>query len=144
MAIQLLRGHVKEVTSPDKHGGVDCRLGSYNIKMNGDLVSSIGQGDDILLACEQCNDGYHGLAVKNIDQGKTAQIDPTNKILLLAGSVFLCTLGFVLDFQAVSSGIMVRSIDTIIGSIGLIGIVITVRRLFIISRAGTWVRHVKI
>ena len=144
MAIQLLRGHVKGVSSPDKHGGVGCLLGSYTIKVNGDLVSSIGQGDDILLACEQRNDGYHGLAVKNIDQGKTAQIDPTNKILLLAGSVFLCTLGFVLDFQAVSSGIMVRSIDTIIGSIGLIGIVITVRRLFIISRAGTWVRHVKI
>ena len=144
MAIQLLRGHVKEVTSPDKHGGVDCRLGSYNIKMNGDLVSSIGHGDDILLACEQRNDGYHGLAVKNIDKGKTAQIDLTNKILLLAGSVFMCTLGFVLDFQAEGSGVMARSIDTIIGCIGLIGMGITLRRLFIITRAGTWVRHAEL
>ena len=141
MAIELLRGHVKEVTSPDKHGKVNCQLGSYNIKVNGDLVSSIGQGDDIILACEQSNDGYHALEVKNIDKGKTAQIDPTNKILLLAGSVFVCLLGFVLNFQAESSSVMVRSIDTVIGLIGLIGIGITLRRLFIITRAGTWVRH---
>jgi len=144
MAIELLRGHVKEVTSPDKHGKVDCQLGSYNIKVNGDLVSSIGQGDDILLACEQRNDGYHGLAVKNIDKGKMAQIDPTNKILLLAGSVFVCMLGFVLHFQAEGSSTMVRSIDTIIGFIGLTGIGITLRRLFIITRAGTWVRHAEL
>ena len=141
MAIQLLRGHVKEVTSPDKHGKVNCQLGSYNIKVNGDLVSSIGRGDDILLACEQCSDGYHALAVKNINKGKMAQIDPTNKILLLAGSVFVCLLGFVLDFQAESSSVMVRSIDTVIGLIGLIGIGITLRRLFLITRAGTWVRR---
>lgn len=141
MAIQLLRGHVKDVSSPDKHGAVGCQLGKYNVKVYGDLVSSIGKGDDILLACEQRNDVYHALAVKNIDKGKTAQVDPTNSILFMVASAFVCILGFVLNLQAESSGIIVQSMDMIVGFIGLIGIGISLRRLFLITRAGTWVRH---
>jgi hypothetical protein len=144
MAIQLLRGHVRDLTIPDKHGGVSCQLGKCTVKVYGDLVSSIGKGDDILLACVQRSDVYHALAVKNIDKGKTAQIDPTNNILILAGSVFVCMLGFVLDLQAESSGIIVQSMDMIVGFIGLIGIGISLRRLFLITRAGTWVRHAEV
>jgi hypothetical protein len=140
MAIQLLRGHVKDISSPDKHGAVGCQLGKYNIKIYGDLVSSIGKGDDVLLACDQRNDFFRALAVKNIDKNKMVQIDPTNSILLLAASVFVCLLGFVLDLQAGGSGIAVQSVYLIAGFIGLIGIVITLRRLFLITRAGTWIR----
>ena len=141
MAIQLLRGHVKDISSPDKHGAVGCQLGKYNIKIYGDLVSSIGKGDDVLLACDQRNDFFRALAVKNIDKNKMVQIDPTNSILLLAASVFVCMLGFVLELQAGSSSTTVQSMDMIMGFIGLIGIGITLRRLFLITRAGTWVRR---
>ena len=144
MAIELLRGHVKDVTTPDKHGGVSCQLGKCTVKVNGDLVSSLAKGDDILLACVQRSDAYHALAVKNIDKGKIAQIDPTNSILFLAGSVFVCMLGFVLNLQGESSGIIVQSMEMIIGFIGLIGIGISLRRLFLITRAGTWVRHAEV
>jgi hypothetical protein len=144
MAIQLLRGHVKDISSPDKHGAVGCRLGKYDIKVYGDLVSGLGKGDDVLLACEQRNDTFRALAVKNIDKNKMVQIDPTNSILLLAASFFVCMLGFVLDLQAEGSSITVRSMDVIVGSIGLIGIGITLRRLFLITRAGIWVRGAEV
>ena len=140
MAIQLLRGHVKDISSPDKHGAVDCQLGKYNIKVYGDLVGGIGKGDDVLLACEERNDGFRALAVKNIDKNKMVQIDPTNSILLLAASFFICMLGFVLDLQAEGSSITIKAMDTIVGFIGLVGLGITLRRLFLITRAGTWVR----
>ena len=140
MAIQLLRGHVKEISSPDKHGTVGCQLGKYNIKVYGDLVGGIGKGDDVLLACEERNDGFRALAVKNIDKNKMVQIDPTNSILLLAASFFICMLGFVLDLQAEGSSITIKAMDTIVGFIGLVGLGITLRRLFLITRAGTWVR----
>lgn len=141
MAIELLRGHVKDVSLPDKHGAVDCSIGKYNIKIYGDLVSSIAKGDDILLACVQRNDGYHALAVKNIDKDKSAQIDPTNNILFMAASAFVCMLGFILGLQAVTSGVVVRSVDMTMAFIGLIGMGITLRRLFLITRAGAWVRR---
>ena len=141
MAIQLLRGHVKKVTSPDKHGRADCQLGTYSVKLYGGLAGNIGTGDDILLACELRKTDYRALAVKNIDTGKTTQIDPTNSILFLAASFFLCMLGFVLVLQAEGSSVVVQSMDMTLGFIGLIGIVINLRRLFLITRAGTWVRH---
>jgi hypothetical protein len=144
MAIELLRGHVKEITPPDKRGKVDCKLGNYDIQIDGDLSGGIAKGDDILLACEQRKGAYHALAVRNIDKNKMRQIDPTNSILFLAAGIFVCTLGFVLDFQAEFSSIMVRSIDTAVGLIGLIAIVVTLRRLLIITRASAWVRHADI
>jgi hypothetical protein len=141
MAIQLLRGHVKDVSSPDKHGAVDCLMGKYSVKVYADLVSSIGKGDDILLACEQRNDVYRALAVKNVDKDKTAQIESTNSILLMAASGFVCMLGFVLSQQADNSSVIVQSIYMTLAFIGLIGLGITLRRLFLITRAGNWVRR---
>jgi hypothetical protein len=139
MAIQLLRGHVKDVTSPDDHGIGGCHIGKYNVKVNGDLVSSIGKGDDILLAGELRNDIFHAMAVRNIDKGKTAQIDCTNNILLMGASGFVCMLGFVLALKAINSGGVVQSLDMVLAFVGMIGMGITLRRLFLITRASNWV-----
>jgi hypothetical protein len=139
MAMQLLRGHVKDVTSPDKHGAAACHIGKYNVKVYSDLVSSIGKGDDILLAGELRDDVFHALAVKNVDKNKTAQIDGTNNILLLGASSFLCMLGLVLGLKAVNSGGVVESLDMAMAFIGLIGMGISFRRLFLITRASNWV-----
>ena len=139
MAIQLLRGHVIDVSSPDKHGAGGCHIGKYNVKVYSDLVSSIGKGDDILLAGELRNDVFHALAVKNVDKGKTAQIDGTNNILFMGASAFVCMLGFVLALKAINSGGVVQSIDTVMAFLGLIGMGITLRRLFLITRAANWV-----
>lgn len=141
MALQLMRGHVKEISSRDKHGAMTCHIGQCKVKVYGDLVSSIATDDDVLFACEQRNDVFHMLAVKNIDNGKMAQVDPTNTILLMAASAFVCLLGFILDSQAENSSALVRSIDTSLGVIGLVGILVTLRRLFVITRAGKWVRR---
>lgn len=139
MAIQLLRGHVKDVTSPDSHGTGGCHIGEYNVKVNGDLVSSIGKGDDILLAGELRNDIFHAMAVKNIDKGKTAQIDCTNSILIMGAFAFLFMLGAVLAMKAVNSGGVVQSLDLVLAFFGLIGLAITLRRLFLITRASNWI-----
>ena len=139
MAIQLLRGHVKDVTSPDNHGAAGCHIGKYTVKVYSDLVSSVGKGDDILLAGELRNDVFHAMAVKNIDKDKTAQIDCTNNILLMGASAFICMLGFVLALKAINSGGVVQSLDMAMAFIGLIGMGITLRRLFLITRAANWV-----
>lgn len=141
MALQLMRGHVKEISSRDKRGAASCHIGKVKVKVNGDLVSSISAGDDLLFACEQRNDVFHMLAVKNVDKGKVSQVDPTNTILLMAASVFVCLLGFILDMQAENSSALVRSIDTGLGVVGLAGILVTLRRLSVITRAGKWVRR---
>lgn len=141
MALQLMRGHVKEISSRDKHGAVACQIGRCKVKVGGDLVSSIATGDEVLFACEQHNDVFHMLAVKNIDSGKVAQVDPTNTILFMAASAFVGLLGFILDLQAENSSILVRSIDASLAIIGLVGIVVTLRRLLVITRAGTSVRR---
>jgi hypothetical protein len=144
MAIELLRGHVKDLASPDKRGDADCQFGRYTIKISGDLLSSIARGDDLLLACEQHNDRYSALAVKNIDKGKMAQIDLTNNVLLLLACGFVCVFGFVVDVQAAGSSAVVQSTAMGMGIIGLIGIAIVLRRLFRITRAAALVRHADI
>jgi hypothetical protein len=142
MGLQLLRGHVKDVAAPDNHGAADCHVGKYNVKVCSDLVSSIGKGDDILLAGELRNDVFHAMAVKNFNRGKTAQIDPTNNILLMGVSGFVCMLGGVLGLRAIGSGGIIESLDIVMAIIGLIGMGITLRRMILINKAGNLVnRH---
>lgn len=144
MAIELLRGHVRDLSSPDKRGEADCQFGRYSIRISGDLLSSIAMGDDLLLACEQRNDRYSALAVKNIDKGKMAQIDLTNGVLLLLACGFVCIFGFVVDVQAEGGSAVVRSTAMAMGVIGLVGIAIVLRRLFRITRAAALVRRAEI
>ncbi len=144
MAIQLLRGHVKDVGSPDNHGAADCHIGKYSVKVSGDLVSSVGQGDDILLAGELRKDVFHALAVKNLDKNKAAQIDGTNNILIMGASAFICMLGFVLALKAINSGGAVQSADMVMAFVGMVGMGITLRRLFLINRAANWVNRVEL
>lgn len=139
MGLQLLRGHVKEIATPDNRGAAACQIGKYNVKVYGDLVSSVGKGDDILVAGELKSEVFHALAVKNFNRDKTAQIDPTNNILLMGASGFVCMLGGVLGLRAVGGGGMVESLDVVMAIIGLIGMVITLRRIVLINRAGNWV-----
>lgn len=142
MGLQLLRGHVEDVATPDNHGAAACHIGKYNVKVGSDLVSSIGKGDDILLAGELRNDVFHAMAVRNFNRGKTAQIDPTNNILLMGASGFVCMLGGVLGLKAIGSGGIIESLDIVMAIIGLIGMGITLRRMILINKAGNWVsRH---
>lgn len=142
MALQLLRGHVKDVTSPDNHGAADCHIGKYSVKVSSDLVSSVGKGDDILFAGELRNDVFHAMAVKNIDKDKTAQIDCTNNVLLIGAFGFVFFLGFVLALKAINTGGAVQSMDMVMAFVGLVGMGITLRRLFLINRASNWVSRI--
>jgi len=139
MGLQLLRGHVKDIATPDNRGAAACQIGKYNVKVYGDLVSSVGKGDDILLAGELRSNVFHALAVKNFDRDKTAQIDPTNNVLLMGISGFVCMVGGVLGLRAVGGGGIVESLDFMMAIAGLIGMVIALRRLILINRAGNWV-----
>lgn len=147
MSLQLLRGHVKDVTSAGKHGAADCHIGKfeYNVKVYSDLVSSVGKGgDDVLVAGELRNDVFHAMAVKNLDKGKTAQIDGTNDILIMGASAFVFGLGCVFGLRAGTSGGIVQSLNIAMIFIGLIGMGITLRRLFLITRAGNWVSRAEL
>jgi hypothetical protein len=142
MALQLLRGHVKDVTSPDNHGAAGCHIGKYSVKVSSDLVSSVGKGDDILLAGELRNDVFHAMAVKNLDKDKTAQIDCTNNVLLIGAFGFVFFLGFVLALRAINTGGVVQSMDMVMAFVGLVGMGIALRRLFLINRASNWVSRI--
>ena len=143
MGIQVLRGHIKDVAPPDDHGAAKCHIGDYNVKMHGDLVSSISKGDDVLLAGELKNDIFHAMAVKNFDkQGKIAQVDCTNYILLMGAGAFLFAVGAILGARNIGSGGLIESLLGAVSIIGLVGMVAILRRLLLTMKAASWVGRV--
>ena len=57
----------------------------------------------------------------------------------MGASAFICMLGLVLGLKAINSGGVVQSLDMAMAFIGLIGMGITLRRLFLITRAANWI-----
>ena len=138
MLLELLRGHVRALASPSKDGAVDCQIGRHNIKVPKDLIANVGKGDDILFACTQSKESYQAWAIRNIATGKTAQIDPTNSVLIMLAGGFALILGLALGMDAEAS--LTRSLDMGMALIGMTGVATSLRRLFLITRAGSWVR----
>ncbi|MBI5449954.1 MAG: hypothetical protein HY940_01205 [Gammaproteobacteria bacterium] len=140
MTLQLLRGQVNQLTPAASNGEMDCILGKYKVKIHGDLARYVGIGDEILVACHQKNDTYHTLAARNIDTSKTMTIDLTNNILLMLGSGFISMMGFAVapNAEFISSFLEFACIG--LGLIGLVGLGLTIRQVFLINRAGAWVR----
>lgn len=141
MLLQLLRGHVEDMSSTAKDGEVECKIGSHNIKLHKHLITYVGKGNDVLLACTQRNGSYHAWAVKNIDTGKSAQIDPINTVMGVLASGVALIFGLALGTDAEASGAAVWVADVGLAFIGAAGIAICLQRLFLITRASNWIRY---
>ena len=62
----------------------------------------------------------------------------------MGACAFVCMLGFVLGMKAINSGGIVESLDMTMAFLGLIGMGIALRRLFLITRASNWVSRADI
>jgi len=142
MAIELLRGTVRDLSAWGKHGAARCRLNGHDVMLPMDLTVNIHEGDDIQVAGTMKKDTLLAMAMKNSKQGKTSRVDATNYILLMGLGGFLWVLCGVFGLRAIGSdAILMESLDDIISIGGFVVMLLMVRHLFQINRASDQVKY---
>jgi hypothetical protein len=144
MQIELKRGHASNITPIEKpQGAVECNLENGRVLLNRDLADKVNVGDDILVAGKLHDSGlFHAVAIKNLSQNKTAQIDGTNYILALGVSGFIAIVCAVQAINYISWGFpTIASGLAFAALVGLIGIPFTTLRIIEISRATRQVKY---
>ena len=139
MGIKFERGNVGQVSVPDKHGAVECRIGDQNIKVHRDLADRVIKGDEILVVGELKKGILQAYAIKNINQNKTAKLDVTGYVLIMGVGFYLLIFFGVFGLEEIG-GTQWESTQYILSIIGLIIAVWTLRRIIHIVKSDTWVR----
>jgi hypothetical protein len=137
MSMEIRRGAATAIVKGDKQNSVECRIGASKVMLHGDLERIIKEGDDILVAGELREDVLHALAVKNMTQDRTLQIDGSNYTLVIGVGLFFWILGFVLGMQYLGAGN--TTLATLNGCISLAGFVLGIwafMQVLRIRRAG--------
>lgn len=137
MSMETRRGAAAAIVKSEKQSRVECRLGESKVVLHGDLERIVKEGDDILVAGDLRDDVLHALAVKNMTQNRTLQIDGSNYTLMMGAGLFFWLLGFVLGMQYLGGGDTMRA--TLNGGISLAGFVLgiwAVMQVLRIRRAG--------
>lgn len=104
MGMEIRRGTAANIVKNDNQNSVACRLGESNVMLHSDLERIVKEGDDILVAGDLRDDVLHALAVKNMTQDRTLQIDGSNYTLVMGAGLFFWILGLVLSLQALGVG----------------------------------------
>lgn len=104
MGMEIRRGIATDIVKTDNQNSVACRIGESNVIIHGDLERIIKEGDDILVAGDLRDDVLRALAVKNMTQNRTLQIDGSNYTLVMGAGLFFWILGLVLSLQALGVG----------------------------------------
>lgn len=144
MQIELKRGHASNIKAVEKpQGAVECNLDNGKVLLNRDLADKVNAGDDILVAGKQNDSGlFHVVAIKNLSQNKTAQIDGANYILALGLSGFIAIVCAVQAINYISWGYpTIASGLAFAALVGLIGILFTTLRIIEISKASRQVKY---
>jgi hypothetical protein len=140
MATTLLRGRVESVSIPAPNGAAECRIGDKTVALHRDLADSVKQGDDVLVAGFARDKVLKALALNNVTRSKLAQIDCTNNILLLGLGGFLAILFGVFGLGG-SNGAIVSSLEDAVAIAGIILGVVSLRALWRVIRAASWVDY---
>lgn len=142
MAITVLRGIVENLTMSEKHGAAKCRLDGHDIALPVDLISNMHDGDEVRVAGTFKKGALFAMAVKNFRLNKTACVDATNYILLMALGAFLWVLFGVFGWQYMDRGsILISYFDYFISIAGFIVMILTVRRFLLINNASSQVNY---
>lgn len=104
MGMEIRRGTAADIVKTDNQSSIACRIGESNVMLHGDLERIVKEGDDILVAGVLRDDVLRALAVKNMTQNRTLQIDGSNYTLVMGAGLFIWILGLVLSLQALGIG----------------------------------------
>lgn len=123
------RGNIEDLTTQDNNHTIDCRIGACKIKIHPDLVSSVGSGDDVLVAGESRSEVLHALAVHNITREKLAHIDSTNYFLVIALTGYISVMCAAFGLQAIGTPTLVEYLEDAVSIIGLAIVVVFINKI---------------
>jgi hypothetical protein len=140
MRLMTHRGRVEDLTTPDKRGAAQCRIGKVTLKLHKDLVTTVNSGDEIYVAGKYGKGVMIVFAVNNLTRGRVTQLDGTNNMLLLG---FLGWLGIQAAalLPMFSDEWPIWSVLMALTVFGLGGVFRSIRELVLINRAGKWVAY---
>lgn len=143
MQIELKQGHAANITQREKpEGTIECHVAGGRILLNSDLADKVKDGDDVVVAGKLHENLLHAIAIKNISQGTTAQVDPTNNVLALGFCGFIGIISAVQSFNANAAGNSMGSIFlALVAAAGFAGIFIFVQRILDINKASSKVKY---
>lgn len=139
MWIKIQRGNVDQVSAPDKHGAVECRIGDQKIKVHRDLADRVVKGDDILVVGELKKGLLQAYAIKNFKQNKTAKLDVTGYVLFMGVGFYVAILCGVFGLEGIG-GTQLEPVQDVASIIGWIVAIWMLRRVIHIVKSDTWIR----
>lgn len=141
MEMAIWRGHIEALTPPDPRGAVECRVGQANVKVHPDLVSSIGNGDKVLVAGSSADGVLHAMAVHNLTRQKLAHIDPSNQVLLAGLWGFIALMSAAFGWPVINHLTVYSVVLNVLAIVGMVGVVRSILRITRVSRAASWIRY---
>lgn len=143
MQIELKQGHAANITQLEKpQGAIECHLDGGKVLIHPDLADKVKDGDDIIVAGKTRENLLHAVAIKNLSQGITAQIDPTNNVLALGFCGFIGIISAIQSVNANSVGNSTGSIIlALVAAAGFAGIFIFVQRILEINKASGRIKY---
>lgn len=146
MQIELKQGHAANITQREKpEGTIECQVAGGKILLHSELADKVKNGDDVVVAGKVHENLLHAVAIKNLSQGVTAQVDPTKNVLATGFCGFIGIISAVQSFNANAAGnSMGSTLLALIAAAGFAGVFIFVQRLMEINRASGKVKYAKI
>ena len=142
MAIEIIKGTIATHTETDQDKASMCRVGEHEIELHRDLADRVKVGDEVAISYQTSEQGNKALAIDNLSQKRISAIDPTNLVLILGASSFICLVFFILAGQNMTVDAMALvALNVAVGFVGAAGIAITVTRLLALRHAQTMLRN---
>lgn len=142
MAIELIKGTIATHTEADQNKASTCRIGEREIELHRDLADRIKVGDEVAISCQISEQDTKALAINNLSRKRISAIDPTNLVLILGASGFICLVFFILGGQNLTHGAMsLVALNIAVGFVGAAGIAVTITRLLTLRHAQAMLKN---
>ncbi|MCC6209156.1 MAG: hypothetical protein IT488_13545 [Gammaproteobacteria bacterium] len=139
MQMAIWRGQIENLTATDQQGESECQVGSTKVRLHPDLVSSVSEGDKVLVSGSSADGVLQAMAVHNLTKDKLTQIDPTNQILITGLFGFIGMLSLAVGWQN-TMNVLFLILNTV-AIIGAAGAVRSISRIVRVARAASWIRY---
>lgn len=137
MSMEIRRGTAENVVNTGKRGTLEFNIGDGKIVLHPDLTRGFNEGDEVIVAGYPYEGGLRAMALRNLTQDRTRQIDSSNYILVLGVAFFFFMLGFVQALQATIAGeTSMANLNTVMSVAGLLVTLWVIVRVWRIRRAG--------
>jgi len=142
MAIEIIKGTIATHTEADQDKASMCRVGEREIELHRDLADRIKVGDEVAISCQIDEQSSKALAIDNLSQKRISAIDPTNLVLIMGASGFICLVFFILAGQNMTVDAMALvALNAAVGVVGAVGIAVTITRLLALRHAQAMLKN---